>query len=548
MKKIFTGFCFSIYLLVVYGQSSIDVLHYRFEIELSDKNDTIYGKAEITLEKFRNEKNIKFNLAGLNPAGKGMILDSVKWGRKKLPVADKNEVFTDIENCRFENNELRLLLGSGKTIYKTESLKDTTSFIIYYHGIPSDGLIISRNKFGNRTLFADNWPNRAHHWIPCVDDPSEKASVEFIVTAPPHYRVISNGLLIEEKIVSSGKKTTHWKEEVPLPTKVMVIGVAEFAVDTAGSVNGIPVYSYVYPQNKEAGFYDYAQATEILDWFIQYVGPYPYKKLANVQSTTRFGGMENANAIFYHENSVTGKRIDESLLAHEIAHQWFGNMVTEKSFAHLWLSEGFATYLTHIYMESKYGRELFLSRMKEDRETIIAFAAKNRKAVVDSISPPMSLLNANSYQKGSWVLHMLRCETGDSVFQQILRSYYDTYKGKNAATGDFRKIAEEISGKNLEPFFRQWLYQPGLPDLSIVWSYQERAKELRLTVTQQQEPVFVFPLEMTIKSVSGQTETISVNVDSRQISRTFPVKEKPLEITADPHTRLLFRGRIRSLK
>ena len=138
----------------------------------------------------------------------------------------------------------------------------------------------------------------------------------------------------------------------------MVIGVADFAVNLAGMIdNCIPVYSWVFPEDRDKGFYDYAQAMEILPFFIKNVGPYGYKKLANVQSKTTFGGLENANTIFYHENSIDGTRKSETLLAHEIAHQWFGNMATEKSFAHLWLSEGFATYMTILYMENKYGAD-----------------------------------------------------------------------------------------------------------------------------------------------------------------------------------------------
>src|SRR6266700_2106852 len=179
----------------------------------------------------------------------------------------------------------------------------------------------------------------------------------------------------------------------------MVIGAAGFAVQYSGTINGTPVYSWVYPENKEKGFYDYAQAVDILPFYIKHVGPYAYEKLANVQSKTIFGGMENAGAIFYSENTVTGTRVSESLLAHEIAHQWFGDMATETDWSHLWLSEGFATYMTILYFEKKY-----------------------EKPVVDSsVTNYMELLNANSYQKGGWILHMLRMEAGDSAFWKGIR-------------------------------------------------------------------------------------------------------------------------------
>lgn len=218
-----------------------------------------------------------------------------------------------------------------------------------------------------------------------MDQPGDKASFEFLVTAPEHYQVVSNGIQIEETSLSSHKKRTHWREDIPLPTKVMVIGVADFAVQHAGFVNNcIPVSSWVFPENADKGFYDYSIGTAVLAFFDQYIGPYPYRKLANVQSKTVYGGMENAGAIFYYENSVTGQRGEEGLFAHEIVHQWFGDMATEKSFAHLWLSEGFATYLTHIYMESKYGSDSLANRLKEDRLSVLGFVKESKRPVVDS--------------------------------------------------------------------------------------------------------------------------------------------------------------------
>ena len=386
------------------------------------------------------------------------------------------------------------------------------------------------------------------NWIPCKDDPADKASVEFIVTTPNHYQVISNGMLIEETNLPENKKLTHWKETVELPTKEMVIGVAEFAVGYAGDAAGIPVYSWVYPENKTNGFLDYAIAPEILSFFINYIGPYPYKKLANVQSKTMFGGMENAGAIFYSENSVNGKRSTESLMAHEIAHQWFGNMATEKSFAHLWLSEGFATYLTHIYLESKYGRDSLNKRMEIDRKQIIEFSKTNLQPVVDSISSLMDLLNTNSYQKGGWVLHMLRNEMGEKIFQQFIQTYYSRYKGKNADTRDLQAVAEEISGKKLESFFRQWLYTPGIPKLKVTWQFDEKEKKLTLMAEQQQQTAFQFPLEIKILFPDGQSRVISLNIISSKETLSIPVNLKPLNVRLDPDIFLLFEGTVEEKK
>ncbi|HRO71534.1 MAG TPA: M1 family aminopeptidase, partial [Chitinophagaceae bacterium] len=280
--------------VTAFGQRDIDVLHYKYEIELSDRSDSIKAKATIQV-KF-NQPSDKFwlDLAAPNKAGKGMLAYKFLEGDNKSLSGKQT------------GNKLELLLSAPA---EKDEIK---SFTIEYNGIPADGLIISKTKYGHRSFFADNWPNRGHNWLPCVDDPADKATVEFIVSAPQHYQVVANGIQIEETNLANGNKRTHWKEEVPVATKVMVIGVADFAVNLAGTIdNCIPVY--------------YAQANEILPFFIKHVGPYGYKKLANVQSKTTFGGLENANTIFYHENSINGQRRSEALMAHEIAHQWFGN-------------------------------------------------------------------------------------------------------------------------------------------------------------------------------------------------------------------------------
>jgi aminopeptidase N len=534
MKRLSLILILSVFVIAVSAQGNIDVQHYKFSFELNDNNDTIYGKAEIKIKFPGTLSTVPLDIVLQDNRGKGMVIDqvSVNGISQRGYTAEKEKII--------------IPLISGISVPGENRTIDSATISISYHGIPADGLIISKNKFGHRTFFADNWPNRAHNWLPCKDDPSDKASVEFIVTAPSHYQVVSNGVLIAESDLPGNKKLTHWKEDVPLPTKIMVIGVAGFAVDSVGKVNNVPVSSWVFPENKKEGFYDYAQAMDILPFFMNYIGPYPYKKLANVQSKTIYGGMENAGAIFYDENLVTGDRSEESLLAHEIVHQWFGDMATEKSFPHLWLSEGFATYLTHVFMESKYGTDSLNARMKEDRGKIIDFAIESGHPVVDSVSSYKNLLNPNSYQKGGWVLHMLRRQLGDTVFHKIIRNYYAAYAGKNADTRDFQLICEKESGKNLSSFFDQWLYTPGLPRLTVEWKYLEKDKSIIITVKQFQKKMFQFPLEIQLQAASGksQWETLSVTRQTQQFS--IPVKEKTVEIYLDTKTSLLFEGSVSS--
>jgi aminopeptidase N len=421
------------------------------------------------------------------------------------------------------------------TIYDQAKRGDRRSYLIFYEGVPADGLIISKNKFGHRGFFGDNWPNRAHNWLPCVDDPSDKATVSFTVKAPAHYTVVANGALLYERRMDDGIKSTRWEESAPISPKVMVVGIADFAVDHPGDVEGVPVYNYVYREDSAAGFHAYANALRILPFYIHHIGPYPFEKCGNVQSRTRFGGLENASAIFYHENSVGSPGV-ESLMAHEIAHQWFGDAVTETAWRHLWLSEGFATYMTYCYLESRYGEDSLKKGLRKDRAAVIAFEKKRMTPVVDSSvhTDYMQLLNPNSYQKGGWVLHMLRRQIGDSLFWEAISRYYAAYRNGNASTEDFEKIVETTSGQHLHGFFHQWLYTPGHPTVKLEWWYDDANDALYITSTQLQPTPFQFPLEL---SIDGKPYTIQLTAAKN--SFRIPLIAEPATIAPDPNVNLL---------
>jgi aminopeptidase N len=531
MKTLLTVFAFVCISPSVFSQRNIDVLHYKYDLILSDDSDIIKGIATIRFKQLKDTAitMVTFDLTYPRKDGKGMSIDSIC----------EQETRKEYTFDEFVKDKLTVLFWNGLKSGEEREIK------IYYKGIPSDGLIISKNKYGHRTFFADNWPNRGHNWIPCIDDPSDKATVEFIITAPQHYQVVANGIQIEETNLPGELKRTHWKEDAPIATKVMVIGVADFAVNLAGTVdNCIPVSSWVYPEDRDKGFHDYAQAMEILPFFIKNVGSYGYKKLANVQSKTTFGGLENANTIFYHENSITGDRKSERLMTHEIAHQWFGNMVTEKSFAHLWLSEGFATYMAILYFENKYGIDTARYMLEENRDEVIDFVKTSDRPVIDETSDYMKLLNNNSYQKGGWILHMLRRQLGDSIFYKAIRTYYSTYAGKNADTRDLQLIFEKVSGKNLSQFFQQWLYTPGIPQLDIKWNYLPAEKKVSLSIRQLQKTPFNFPLELVLKNAGGKLLSKTIQVSEPLDTYFLPVKERPSTIELDPNTSLLFSATV----
>ena len=493
----------------------IDILHYDFSLELNDSNNNIRGEAVITLAFNTDAPSFTLDLTAANTAGKGMTVSTIKEGKKDIPFTQETQT---------------LLLRTGGSAHSRHV------YTIRYQGIPADGLIISSNKFGRRGFFGDNWPNRAHNWLPCVDHPSDKATLDFRITAPDHYTVVANGALEGEKTLSGHRKLTTWKESSPLSPKIMVIGVADFSVDHPGDAMGIPVYNYVFTENKLIGFASYAVALHILPFYITHIGPYPFEKEGNVQSKTRFGGLENASAIFYYENSVGSPDI-ESLMAHEIAHQWFGDAATESQWKDLWLSEGFATYMTLCYLESRYGPDTLAKSLRANRKKVIAFEKIRLTPIVDTSikNDYMQLLNPNSYEKGGWVLHMLRHSLGDSIFWKGISTYYSTYRNGNASSADLQKTLETVSGKDLSGFFHQWLDQPGHPHLNISWQYHPDKKTLSLTFTQRDgDPIFNFPLEYSINGAQH-----NIDIHDRTTITELPCPEKPTTLTPDPNTNLL---------
>ncbi len=427
--------------------TQFDITSYVVRIQLYDEHDSAHIS---TLVRYRLVnpacREIVLDLEGINPEnGKGMQVTSVLKQINKGPIS-------------FKQTRTQVIITATADTAEQH-------FYINYKGIPADGLIIGQNKFGDRTFFSDNWPDRAANWLACVNHPLDKASFIWMVDVPEHYTVTANGELRSEIYESPGnRKTWVFDQQEPIPVKVAAVGVARLNRFSLGQVNGIPVSMYYYPKLFPKHLSKYADGPDILLFFTQLIGPYPFKKLAHVQSTTMFGGMENAGNIFYDELRTDNDNDNlEALVAHETAHQWFGNSVTEKSYAHLWLSEGFATFLTHYYLEKKYGKDTLKLRLKTDWDKVLAFEKTNPGPVINPTRKYLSLLNANSYQKGALFLQTLREKTGDTVFFTILRSFYNKYKYRNADTDDFRAMVEQVTRKNWKTFFTDWLYLPKLP-------------------------------------------------------------------------------------
>jgi aminopeptidase N len=511
-------------------QAGIDIQHYVLRVALNDENDEIAGHATVT---------VRFVKDGLSEFS--LDLASAKDG-KGMTVSD---VSTDDTSLRYthQNDRLAIRLQAAS---KAGDLRD---YDIQYHGIPAGGLKILKNKFNERCFFSVNWPTFARQWLPMVDHPYDKATSEFLVTAPSKYSVVANGVLVEEIDVGDGRRMTHWKQSVPIASWLNNIGVAQFAVRHFGMFGNIPLATWVFHQDRDAGIVSLeVPMKQAIEFLSNSIGPYPYEKLGGVQAAGMGGGMEHASEVFYGQASISN-RPASSLVWHEVSHQWFGDSVTEKDWDDAWLSEGFATYFASLAQEHYEGRDAFVASMKRSRTGIFGMEQQTPGvAVIHDNLPEISGGRAPVrivYQKGGWTLHMLRGQVGDDKFWAGIREYYRRFRDSNASTADFQKVMEETSGQDLGWFFQQWLYRAGSPAVDGGWTYDAEAKKVRLQLTESQtgDP-FRLPLDIAV-TVPGSSATISrVELTSKQGAFEIAADKEPTAVELDPNVWILMDAKL----
>jgi aminopeptidase N len=497
-------------------QAGIDAQHYVFRVTLHEDRDEIAAQCTAVVRIVTDGiTQVALDLATPQD-GKGMVVSQVT--EDGSPVA-------------FTHAAGRLTIP----FHAPANSGQLRAFTVTYHGVPATGLHMVKNKFGERTVFSWNWPTLAHEWLPVIDHPSDKATSEFLITAPAHYQVVANGLLVEERDLGGGLRLTHWKQSVPIAVWLNNIGVAEFSSRTFGPAAGVPLQTWVFPKDRENGMVTFDEPLrQAIEFFSSHIGPYPYEKLAAVEAAQMGGGMEHASAIFFGERAVTG-RPAFSLVAHEVSHQWWGDSVTEKDWDDAWLSEGFATYFAALAAEHYDGRDAFVAIMKRSRENILAMEKRTPNvAVVHDNLPEIQTGRAPVgivYQKGGWTLHMLRGVMGTEKFWQGIREYYKRYRDSNASTDDFRRVMEEAAGSDLRWFFQQWLQRAGSPSIEWSWRYDAGAKkvEISLTQTQHGEP-YRLPLEV---SVGGKLQRIELAAGTQ--SFTSAAEGAPATVELDPN-------------
>ncbi len=510
----------------------IDVLDYAFHIDLPDTGAVIRGQAMLTLRRTARVDTLVLDLRDLRVA--------------RVLVDDRARRF------RRTDSTIHIPLPRGDTGHFRVS--------VAYGGRVTDGLIVRRDSARRWTYFGDNWPNRARYWLPSVDHPSDKATVTWSVTGPVGRVVIANGLQVERRTTGAGRRarvTTRWRESKPIPTYLMVVAAAPLVRHDLGNTacglgeiqRCVPQQVYTAPEQRRDMPGNFAKAGEIVRLFGSLVGPYPYEKLAHVQSSTRFGGMENASAIFYSDAAFRRGGVSEGLIAHEAAHQWFGNSVTEQEWAHLWLSEGFATYWAALWTQRSAGDSAFHAELARIRSTILSDTnAVAKRPVIDTAEQTLlNLLNVNSYQKGGFVLHMLRSELGDSAFFRGVRDYYAAHRHATALTADLQDALEKSSGRKLGVFFDQWLRRPGYPEIDVVWSTDSLARTISLSVNQSGRfGLFQFPLRLALSDSAGTMRRVEVGIPAQDTTRMeLPISGPVRAVEADPELQLLARISIR---
>ena len=455
-----------------------------------------------------------------------------------------------------ENDRVRI------TLPKPFVSGDKFTFSLSFHGVPATGILIGNNRHGDRGWVTNPWPNKARNFRAVIDHPSMKAAHVTSVTAPRKYQVVSNGLMIEETDLPGDVRRTVWKESVPISTWLMSLAVAPYAVNHFGAYRGIALSSWVFPQEHEPGLRAFAAHTEsVLEFFIDRIGPYSYEKLAHVQANGVGGGMELASSIFYGYGATGAGR---QLIAHEMAHQWFGDSATEADWDDVWLSEGFATYFALLYTEFADGRDAFLEGVRRSKTSAINYAIANPgSTIVHKNLADISRVIANNaqiYQGGAQVLHNIRGVVGTPVFWAGIRSYYARHKDGTATSDDFRRAMEEAcrsadrcpaDGKDLSWLFSQLLNRGGALQVQGSWSYDAPSKQVQITLEQTQTTgVYRMPIEVRITTSAppaagrGGSGTPAAPVPARsthvmqltQQRQTFslPSDREPSNVELDP--------------
>ncbi|RKY91544.1 MAG: hypothetical protein DRQ01_07545 [Ignavibacteriae bacterium] len=503
------------------NQRRLDILHYDLSFDLYPEEKRFEAVAVI----------------------KGKVLD------ENLKVLELN--FYDnfnITEVKLNNIQTDFICeGTQFTIPIKELSIDTFVLKVSYNGTPKkaglSGFVFGK-KNGDSFIYNLSEPNYASTWFPCNDFPTDKALLDMQITNDSSNISLSNGNLVEVK-TSGSRKTYHWKTIYPISTYLIAIYSSDYKTfsDEYVSLDGTDTLSlqyYVSQEKLEDAKIDFAEHPEYMRFFAETFGEYPFmnEKYGIAEFLWQAGAMEHQTITGVASNIITGSNYFDDVLIHELAHHWWGDAVGPKSWKNIWLNEGFSTYSEALYYEFKSGKSALQS-------TMISNYRDNFSGRLSS--PGSFLFTSTVYNKGAWVMHMLRRETGDSLFFRILRDYFGEYKYKNASTKDFQKICEKVSEKDLDKFFDQWINGEGEIELEYEWNSKKDENEFEtrffLYQVQEEYDTYQFPLDILVQMENGEKKIYLFEINSRETQIEIRTDEKVKFVIIDPDNWLLMSAR-----
>jgi aminopeptidase N len=503
---------------ILSSQYKIDILHYDLDIELYPKNKKLKTKAEIT----------------------GIIMQP-GMDRIDLNFYDNlkiNDLKLNNLSAIFENKGTRL------SVYLPDMVSDTFKLKISYEGTPKrTGLsaFVFGEINGNSVVYNLNEPTFASTWFPCNDIPSDKALLDIKITNDSSQTSVSNGILVS-KVLNEDRTTYHWKTIYPISTYLICLYSSDYAefTDTYISMTNdtMPIQHFVLTDHLDEAKIDFKNIPRMIEFFAKTFGEYPFvkEKYGVAEFLWQAGAMEHQTITGIGSNFVGGKNFFEDIYIHELAHHWWGNAVGPATWKDIWLNEGFSTYSEALYAESYAGKKGLQSTMQSK------FSDEFSNTLYD---PGKNLFSSTVYDKGAWVLHMLRWEVGDSAFFDILRSYFEEHKYKNASTNNFISVCERISKRDLSKFFDQWVFT-GTENIQLnyKWIIKKQSDEkyliiLDLAQKQERYPSFQFRLEVMLEYDNDRSYSKIFEVDQKERTIEIEVDERPNQIILDPNNWLL---------
>lgn len=428
-----------------------------------------------------------------------------------------------------------------------------TSVKVAYAAVPTRGLYFRTPEMGYKAgeahLFTQGEAIEARHWYPCFDAPNEKFTSEITCRAPEGMTVLSNGRLIAQEKDTNGLVAVHWKQEQPHVNYLMSL-VAGYFKKVEATYRDIPLAFYTLPSEIEQAESSFRETSAAMAFFEKDIGvPYPWPKYYQVcVNDFVAGGMENTSITTLTDGTLFTDatetiRSSHGLVAHELAHQWFGDLVTCKDWSHLWLNEGFATYYAHLYDGARDGRDALLYGLYQSAKGITDRTDDTKPIVYRKYQSPDEQFSYLAYAKGGWVLHMLRSQLGDELYRRCIQTYLERHRFDTVVTEDLNQTVEVLSGRSFDRFFDQWVYHAHHPELEIRYSWDEGQKLARLSVSQNQKVsddvlLFHFPLPVRFQ-VGASTVDRQIQVKEKSEDFYFALPEAPKLVRIDPELTLL---------